>query len=226
MKITCPHCGAVIPADRVNVQTDVAACPTCEEVFSVSDIVAGGGDSDGTVLDKPPSGAWFENVGFGWRIGATTRSAGAFFLVPFMCVWSGFSLGGIYGRQIVKGEFNLGMSLFGIPFVLGTIVLGSMAAMMVCGKVVVWTDDDAGRIFIGIGPFGYVRRFSWSSIDRIEESWTRWQRNGRQNEVISLVGETKLSFGSLLSEERRHFFLLGLRYLTAQRKAGQRGVSG
>ena len=50
-------------------------------------------------------------------LGATTRSPIAFFLVPFMCVWSGGSLGGVYGSQVLNGEFDLGISLFGIPFI-------------------------------------------------------------------------------------------------------------
>ena len=68
-----------------------------------------------------------------------------------MCVWSGFSLGGIYGSQIAAGEFNLGLSLFGIPFVLGTLFFGSLAVMTVRGKVVIAVDRNAGRIFTGVG---------------------------------------------------------------------------
>lgn len=52
----------------------------------------------------------------GFEISATTESPIAFFLVPFMLVWSGGSLGGIYGTQIANGHFNLFLSLFGIPF--------------------------------------------------------------------------------------------------------------
>ncbi|MBI2477147.1 MAG: hypothetical protein HYV60_00350, partial [Planctomycetia bacterium] len=106
----------------MNVATDVAVCPNCGEVFPLSSIVATQDVPTEFEINDPPAGAWFYDDFRGWRIGASTRSRAAFFLVPFMCVWSGFSLGGIYGTQIAKGEFNLGMSLFGIPFVLGTLL--------------------------------------------------------------------------------------------------------
>ena len=40
-----------------------------------------------------------------------------------MLIWSGGSLGGIYGTQIANQEFSLLQSLFGIPFIIGTINL-------------------------------------------------------------------------------------------------------
>ena len=46
-----------------------------------------------------------------------------FFFLPFTAIWSGGSMIGIYGTQFWKCEFDLGQSLFGIPFLLGTIVL-------------------------------------------------------------------------------------------------------
>ena len=42
----------------------------------------------------------------GFRLTLSTRSCIAFFLVPFTLFWAGGSLGGIYGTQIAKGEFN------------------------------------------------------------------------------------------------------------------------
>lgn len=44
-------------------------------------------------------------------------------------------LGGIYGKQIYEGEFDLKLSLFGLPFLLGTIVIGSFALLTLCGRV-------------------------------------------------------------------------------------------
>jgi hypothetical protein len=135
-----------------------------------------------------------------------------------MCVWSGGSLGGIYGSQIVNGEFNLGMSLFGIPFVLGTLLFGSIALMTVCGKVVIATEDDDGRVFEGVGPIGWTRRFNWGSISAVEEDYPSYYHSGNIGKVISLVGQTRLKFGAMLSDPRRYYLLQCLRSFLADRR--------
>lgn len=218
MKITCPNCKAPIPGGLINVETDVAFCRNCDEAYSLSDLIAAGGDAGGFDLATPPKGAWFEETLTGWRIGASTRSYTALFLVPFMCVWSGFSLGGIYGSQIVAGKFNLLLSLFGIPFVLGTILFGSIAVMSVLGKVIVSVDRNAGTIFTGVGRIGWMRRFDWEEITRIEEDLLSYRNSGSSGLVISMVGKSRTKFGSMLSDERRFFLLQGLRKLLFSRK--------
>jgi hypothetical protein len=171
MKVCCPSCRQAIAAEHVNVGSDVAFCPPCNEAFSLSSLVAAGEADDGD-LGEPPRGCWFR-LGFNdWQVGATTRSYAALFMVPFMCVWSGFSLGGIYGRQIVNGRFDLTQSLFGIPFVAGTLIFGWFAALTVCGKTTVTVRDEQAESFVGIGPIGWRRRFEWSTITRVTEGNT------------------------------------------------------
>ena len=217
MKITCPTCSKQIPPNQLNVETDVALCSQCNEAFSIATLVAAGQDSGDFDFSDTPRGTWFSETFAGWTIGATTRSPIAFFLVPFMCVWSGFSLGGIYGMQIVEGKFNLGLSLFGIPFVIGTLIFGSIAVMSVCGKIILTVDNDMGHIFTGVGAIGWKRYFDWASITRIEDDHLGLHYSGSQGLVIALVGKTRLKFGSMLTESRRFFFLQGLRKLLASR---------
>ena len=111
MRVECPACQRPISADSINVAKDVTVCPACNEAFALSALVAEGRQTD-FQLREPPSGAWFRTEMNGWELGATTRHPIAFFLVPFMCVWSGFSLGGIYGSQIVQGKFDHPRSVF------------------------------------------------------------------------------------------------------------------
>ena len=117
MEILCPSCRSRIPADDLNVSTDIALCRACDKPFRISEAV-GSAPADPQLLATPPSGAWFDPLPDGFRAGASTRSWMALFIVPFTCVWSGGSLFGIYGTQIVHGRFNVGMSLFGLPFLL------------------------------------------------------------------------------------------------------------
>lgn len=135
-----------------------------------------------------------------------------------MCVWSGFALGGIYGSQIVKGQFNLVMSLFGIPFVLGTLFLGSMAVMSVCGKVIVSVDRDGeGQVFTGVGMIGWTRRFHWASMTAVEEAPVDRNRFPFNGFSISIIGQSRLKFGTMLSEPVRFYLIQSLRYLLLQR---------
>jgi len=176
-----------------------------------------GEDARTVDLNQPPAGVWFEREMAGFTIGSTTRSAAAFFLVPFMCVWSGFSLGGIYGSQIINGQFNLFLSLFGIPFVIGTLVFGSIALMTVCGRVVVSVDRDDGQVFQGVGPLGWRKRFQWSDIRTVEEVALGYRYSGQNGPAIALIGTTRLKFGSMLRDSRRFFVLQALRQMLAER---------
>ena len=211
MKVTCPACKQAIPADQVNVQSDVAFCPRCEEVYSLARMVASGAEDVGE-LGEPPPGCWM-NTGFDdWEVGATTRSYAALFLVPFMCVWSGFSLGGIYGSQIAEGKFDLTMSLFGLPFLIGTLIFGSIALMSVFGKAVLHVRGDEAVAFMGVGPIGWRQRFDWSKIERVEEGAYAMSSHNQNRPGLKLEGpETSVTFAVGVGEARKAFLLQALR---------------
>ena len=222
MKIRCPQCSRLLDAIHLNVATDVAVCPSCNEAFAISSVVTGADEVDPDFdLYKSPRGTSFQETGFGWTLTATTRSPIAFFLVPFMCIWSGFSLGGIYGTQIIKGQFDLMTSLFGIPFLFGTILFGSIAVMSVFGCVRVSVDQDDGNIFVGVGSIGWKRRFDWSSIVAVKEVFASRGGNGSSGYTIHLVGPAPLQFGSMLSDSRRSYVINALRHLLADRKSSR-----
>jgi hypothetical protein len=192
----------------VNVARDFALCRSCERTFSFADAIAAGSSEE--FLENPPLGAWYRETRDGFAAGASTRSPIAFFLVPFLCVWSGISLGGIYGTQIRSGHFKLIESLFGIPFLLGTVILGGMTLMTICGHVMIHIVGDEGMVFGGIGPIGWRRRFSWSGVRGVSESWTSHYSRGRRP-TIRITGAKPFTFGSLLNEARREYLIAVLR---------------
>lgn len=210
--ILCPTCNnPVLPAD-LNIATDVAFCRACNKPFAVSDVVHG--------YTKPPvaagpaaptSGTWFHDDGVETRIGASTRSPIAFFVVPFAAIWSGFSLGMLYGTQITSGKFNLLFSLFGIPFLLGSIIIWSMALMLIAGKTEVRLRSGEGVVFTGIGALGRTQRFSASEITTIREDWSGLRTNRQPRKMIILEGARRITLGTMLNESRRHFLLQALR---------------
>jgi hypothetical protein len=224
MQITCPTCRAKIATDDINVSTDVALCRSCGNTFPISEIPGGTSSilaslvnsvvppSGPVDLNSPPSGAWYRPEADGFTAGASTRSWSALFLVPFTCVWAGGSMFGIYGTQIIKGHFNLPMSLFGLPFLIGSCFLVSFCAMMTLGKVSVSVHGDRLAVFTGIGPFGITRTASLSEFKTISEDFASGaMNNNRTSRVIRLEGSRSMAFGSMLSTERRYFLLAALR---------------
>jgi len=227
LKLKCPNCDITLSTRQMNVDNDLAICHDCNEAFKISTLLtprpepevyenAGwiGDDSHTFNINDPPGGVSYENYGMGWRIAATTRSAAAFFLVPFMGVWSGFSLWGIYGTQIQEGEFDLLRSLFGIPFVLGTLLFGSIALLSVIGRTVIKSDEmdhDAGSIFTGIGPLGTTKRFRWSEVRLVDETLSSGKNRSKRITLYRDNGD--IHFGGMFSDKRRKYVIRALRQL-------------
>ncbi len=212
MKITCPLCKNPIPTEQVNIAQDIGFCPSCDEAFKISDSFEPKKEVvNEAILEEAPKGAWVRTSAREIIIGATTRSAAAFFLVPFMLVWSGGSLGGIYGSQIASGEFDLLMSLFGLPFLIGSIIFWALALMAINGKVEVSIGHES-KVFVGIGSLGWTRRFDWGSITTIHEDISGVNYPGGYNRAIVLEGKGRIKFGSNLTSERQYFVVNALKY--------------
>ena len=56
MQVNCPQCRQPIPASKINVGTDVAFCPACNEGFKLSELVASGEETDVELGEPPPCG--------------------------------------------------------------------------------------------------------------------------------------------------------------------------
>jgi hypothetical protein len=211
MSTICPSCRSAIAVDDINVSTDLALCRACGKSFRFSEIV--GEPSSGVPdLNSPPPGAFFEQLPDGFRVGATTRSGMAVFLVPFTCVWAGGSLSGIYGSQIVKGHFALGPSLFGLPFLIGSCFLISLCALYTMGQMTVTKSSDRLSIFVGVGGLGWTRNYLWSDFRTIRDDYASGSMNwNRQGRLIALEGKRRAAFGSLWTDERRYFVLQAIR---------------
>lgn len=212
MAVICPSCSREVPLADINIGADTALCRACGNLFAPS-ALTGGSPAPRVDLMSPPPGVSVERFGRDIVISASTRSPMALFFVPFMLVWSGVSLGGIYGPQLGKGVFDPIGSLFGLPFLLGTAVLGSYALMTLMGRVAVRISGGEGSVFTGIGPFGWQRGFRTADIARVDEKLSRF-RHGEQNlHGIALEGRRRIVFGTLLNDERRHFVLNALRQI-------------
>ena len=212
--MNCPACHATIANENINIQTDIARCGNCNYIFKISENLS---TADPTFdMNDAPSGAWIEKGFNEITVGATTRSPVAFFLVPFMLIWSGGSLGGIYGSQLITGKFNPFMSLFGIPFIIGSVIFWTIALMAIWGKVVIVADSEGGEVFTGLGNTGIRKRFRWQDVSVIREDRATLRYPGSKGRQILIEGKNRIAFGSGLNTERSYYLLKSLQQLQSQ----------
>jgi hypothetical protein len=215
--MNCPQCKAEVPSTHLNIQTDLGQCLQCNHIFKISEHIDIPSD-DPFDMQHPPQGAWIRQERNDLVFGATTRSPLAFFLVPFMLVWSGGSLGGIYGYQLISGEFNLLLSLFGIPFLLGSVLFWSLALMAIWGKVEVTVDKNRGKIFTGIGTIGRSSTFEWDDIASVKEKESAQYKSRNTTTNIVLEGKKRISFGTGLNSSRQYYVFRTLKEIHSKVK--------
>ncbi|MBO9492341.1 hypothetical protein J7384_18410 [Endozoicomonas sp. G2_1] len=198
MEVNCSNCRIKIDSNNINVSKDTAYCDSCESLTSLSSLLE---STPSSTFDtaQPVKGVQVLDNGYKWSIEASNRSLMAIFLVPFTLVWAGGSLSNIYGTQLLNSEFDPVQSLFGLPFLIGSIVLTSITLMSLFGRTYVSNDNGKALVFIGIGSIGWYRRFDWINIDRVTES------ESSQNKHISLEGSKRLNLGWGLSSEKLYY---------------------
>lgn len=223
--MNCPTCKSRIPNENLNIASDIAQCPACDLVFKISEHVGGGksaSEKESEVdpnfnISDPPKGAWINQDQGELVLGVSTRSPIAFFLVPFMLVWSGGSLGGIYGSQIAAGEFDLFMSLFGIPFLLGSVIFWAVALMAIWGKVEITLDHSDGKVFTGLGKIGMTKHFSLNEITAVKENEVRGSK-GSISYNIALEGKDRITFGTGLNDSKRYYLFNAMKKILHDKK--------
>ena len=202
----CPHCRSEIPLADVNVAADVALCRRCGRTTPFS-IVSGVSELALAQLDEPIKGVRVTTamVG-GTEIVYRRISKMVFFFIPFMAMWSGFSLSGIYGKQIASGRFDLGDSLFGLPFLVGTLVMLSAILFMLLGKWRVRLDGGRGEVFAGVGPLGWNRRFDYGRESVVSLELVSWRKNNTPQKAISVrTGNKEIKFGSTMQDDAKRY---------------------
>jgi len=219
--MNCPRCKNEIGKENINIMTDVGQCPHCDHIFKISENLTNE-TADGFDMNNPPKGAWIRRELDHTVIGATTRSPIAFFLVPFMIVWSGGAIGGIYGTQILSGDFDPFLSLFGIPFIIGAILFWSLTVMVIWGKVEMTLDKEGGKIFTGVGSLGLTKRFTWDEISSVKENESNFRYPGSQGGDILLEGKKRISFGKGVNETRRYYLFRSLKSIIGKVKSNRK----
>jgi hypothetical protein len=194
----CPDCGLPIETADLAPAQGVAVCRFCEKSHPLAACQEALPFERRNITPElaPPKGVSLAETMEGFRLTLSTRSCLAFFLVPFTLFWAGGSLGGIYGTQIAKGQFNLMMSLFGLPFLIGSIFLVALTVMTVAGRCVV--ELAGGRFTIRLGALGIYRTQSAAWDDVLSCRLTEVSRRGRNSYTTTYQVEVAVEGGKTL----------------------------
>jgi hypothetical protein len=213
----CPNCQRLIPLEDINVAADIALCRGCGRTFSFSMI-----RESGVLLNQslaiPPRHVRIEEHFPGRKTVRYKKIPGVvLFLIPFTAIWSGFSIWGIYILPLMKGKLDWGNMLFGIPFLLGTIILTFSIVMCLFGKWVITLDNGTGTVFVGVGPIGWKRAFRYGRDTLVFLKNSGIKQNdvplkgicikNDQEELIfgsSIHEKSKLYIAALIAEEAAH----------------------
>lgn len=212
----CPACSVELLEENINIQTDVARCHACKNVFKISEQV-GKYVPPSFDITKPPEGVMVNQGTHSLELNTSLRSFAGCFLVPFSIVWGGLSLGGIYGTQIVTGEWDIITTLFGIPFVLVSFFLFGLALLSVFGRTSITLDSNGGTVFTGIGNTGYRRSFLWNDVQDIFVK-TTYSSKGYPNKALVIQAKKKVTMGSGLKEDKLTYFFNAVYSIWKKRK--------
>ena len=201
MDFRCPECGLPIETADLAPAQGLAVCRFCEKPFPLAACQTAVPVAQRNIVPEltPPKGVDVVETMDGFRLTLSSRSCIAFFLVPFTLFWAGGSLGGIYGTQIAKGKFELFQSLFGLPFLVGSVFLIAVTAMAVAGRSVV--ELAGGRLNLRTGALGIYRTKSADWRDVRGCRLTEVTRRGRSSYAtsyqveVAVEGAEPLRFG-------------------------------
>ncbi len=206
---TCPACSALIPLDDINVAADLALCRACGETTSFTGLAQSLPEVD---LDKPPKHIRIERsrrdgVEFIYR----KKNPALLFLIPFTCFWSGGSMFGIYGTQIAKGQFDLQLSLFGLPFLFGSIVLVCIISLMLFGSWHFRLEKSRFEVFVGVGQIGWRRSQPIGPDSRFSIKPSTLSVNDVRKDGIELAtGTDKLLFAASIDDKCKNWLASAL----------------
>lgn len=209
---TCPLCQASIALEDVNVATDIALCRTCGKTSSFADVISVAEITTGMPQQAPNNVQITTDAQAGTTITYKKLSAILLFLVPFTVLWSGGSMWGIYGTQLSQGTFDLGQSLFGLPFLIGTIVLLSIIITLLFGAWKISLHNGQGTVFFGAGPLGWTRRFTYNRDTLVALRNTSVRVNNvPQKGILIQNNDSELTFGTLFPDAAKLYIAAAIR---------------
>lgn len=206
MIVQCPKCHGRIDAANINVQSDSALCSGCGEMFAPSMQLERG--SRGAANYNHAAHTAFAQAeasprvqlqqdGNDWTISWKRRNIiSGLFIGVFLTFWGGFSVGGIYVTPFLNGQLDLQNCLFGLPFLLGSVVLFSMVMFSFFGRVVMQKQQRTLKYFVGVAGIGIYRRFDLDALQGINVIESGMKQNNQAYHCLELGSSGQAKVGS------------------------------
>ncbi len=168
--MNCPSCHREIPAANINAKTDVTHCLNCNKKMKTSTFLAKANKEKIHLdLSNPPKGVFLDKKLDSLKIEISLRIPFAFFLIPFLLLWSGYSLNNFYLSQIIERRFDSLQTIVGIPFLLVAAICWQKLLMATLGKQIIRLRATEGEIFKGVGKLGSTKCFELKDIKSVRE---------------------------------------------------------
>lgn len=199
----CPICKGKIDLNDINMQSNLALCRSCGEASDFLLLT----DSDPQLSSAitPPRGVRIEtDMLKGTLIRYKKISKAILFLLPFTCLWGGGSMWGIYIAPYIQGSKppEVQEMLFGLPFLIGTIVLLCVNLFMLFGKTEIRMNRRDGNLFIGVGVIGWRKKFTYQSDTTVSLKYAGRSKNDvPQKAIVIGTPEGEVKFGSFMPEK-------------------------
>lgn len=211
MNILCSKCKSRIEKEDYNIATNIAYCRRCDLTHTVADLVEEA-QVDFSLLHDPPLGVFSHQDVNNAVVSCRFSRKFLLFLVPFTLLWSGGSMTGIYIVPILKGKLELGQALFGLPFLLGSIVLWTVILMSLFGRLTVRLQGKEGRVTYGIGGRGWTRVFQIAEVEQLRIQNANYETNGRTPKCICIRTRHKdITFADMVKDQYREYIYVWLK---------------
>ena len=217
----CSQCQSTIPAEDVNVASDVAFCRPCNRATRLSDLVSSSEPLvEGSLVEfdptNPPHGTWarggpddkMELVASHHEIVVLA------FVVP--CVfWDIFISAFLIPLiSVPLNPATLIIWLCFIPFILYALSWHYRLLNCLFGRTTLRIGHSGGELFTGIGPFGWTQRFNALEVSDVRCEYRRWRDsdgNAQRSTHGMLVFKDgkEMMFGSNCPTERLQFLVAG-----------------
>ncbi|MFH4968991.1 hypothetical protein V8G61_12370 [Gaetbulibacter sp. M240] len=223
----CEKCHQTISFKDIDIENNHVKCKACGHESEVSqffaDFASKFQDNLGFNpkqvdpnfdIHKPPKGAWIHRKFNDTIIGATTRSLKGVIVILAAVLFTRIVYNLVYIDIIQKNDYNTETVIIGLIFVVLLGFLYNLSLMGLFGKVEITTDHDGGNIFTGIGPIGTVKTFKWQDVSSITEKSPKHMRPSTfYNTHIQIYGQKKITFGSQLTEAKKHYIINAMKVL-------------